>query len=410
MLHRNHSHAKLSPRDIIEGREEIILGVAIKRWLGSFAPAPVGVNGREKLLGAVGALLGLFCTEWVGRHALGSASPWFIAPMGASAVLLFAAPASPLAQPWSLMAGNLISALIGVFCAQFIPVPGLAAAAAVALAIGAMFSLRCLHPPSGAVALTAVLGGPPVASLGYGFALWPVALNSLILLCIAVVFNGALKRNYPRRHADTAGGHHTRDLAPSARLGFSLSDLDEALNQRGELLDISKEDLEEIVLAAELRASVRRFGDVRCADIMSRDVVTVRAHDPLDYAVRLFDKHRVQALPVLDPEGRYAGMIAQGDVLARRNRLATVAADVTGVPDLVVADCMHSEVPFATPGLPVIELARPMSDSLHCVPVLDESRDLVGLVTQSDLVAALYQIAVSSSAQADDPQARKLAA
>jgi CBS domain-containing membrane protein len=282
MLHRNGSHDKLSPRDIISGREEIVLDVAIKRWLGSFAPAPVGVNGREKLYGALGALLGLFCTEWVGRHALGDASPWFIAPMGASAVLLFAAPASPLAQPWSLMAGNVVSALIGVFCAQFIPLPGVAAAAAVALAIGAMFSLRCLHPPSGAVALTAVLGGPSVASLGYGFALWPVALNSLILLCIAVVFNGALKRNYPRRHADTAAGHSTRDPAPSARLGFSLGDLDEALNQRGELLDISKEDLEEIVLAAELRASVRRFGDVRCADVMSRDVVSVRAQDPLD--------------------------------------------------------------------------------------------------------------------------------
>ena len=64
------------------------------------------------------------------------------------------------------------------------------------LAIAAMFTLRCLHPPSGAVALTAVLGGPAVASLGYGFVLWPVALNSVILLSIAVAFNGALRRNY----------------------------------------------------------------------------------------------------------------------------------------------------------------------------------------------------------------------
>lgn len=294
------------------------MGVAIKRWLGAFAPAPVGVNTREKLYGAVGALVGLFCTEWVGHHALGSANPWFIAPMGASAVLLFAAPASPLAQPWSIMAGNFVSALIGVFCAQSIADPGVAAATAAALAIATMFWLRCLHPPSGAVALTAVLGGPQVAALGYGFALWPVALNSAILLSIAVVFNGLLKRNYPRRHAEPATNHQTRDPAPSARLGFSRADLDQALAQRGELLDISKEDLEEIVLAAELRASRRRFGDVRCADIMSRDVVSVQQQDPLDYAVRLFDKHRLQWLPVLDSAGHYAGMLAQGDVLARR--------------------------------------------------------------------------------------------
>ena len=384
------------------------MGVAFKRWLSAFAPAPVGVNGREKILGVLGALLGLFCTEWVGRHALGAASPWFIAPMGASAVLLFAAPASPLAQPWSLMAGNLVSALIGVFCAQMIPLPGVAAAVAVALAIGAMFSLRCLHPPSGAVALTAVLGGPSVASLGYGFALWPVGLNSLILLCIAVAFNGALKRNYPRRHADPAQGHHTRDAAPSTRLGFSRADLDDALAKRGELLDISKEDLEDIVLAAELRASVRRFGEVSCADVMSRDVVTVQEHEPLDHAVRLLDKHRLQALAVVDANGRYVGMVSQADVLARKARPLAVTPDDATPPRLRVSDCLRSEVPFATPDLPVIELARPMSDSLHCVPVLDASRTLVGLITQSDLVAALYQMTLSANSQANsqaDPQA-----
>ncbi len=354
------------------------MAVAIKRWLGAFAPAPVGVNLREKLYGALGALVGLFCTEWVGHHALGNANPWFIAPMGASAVLLFAAPASPLAQPWSIMAGNLVSALIGVFCAQAIADPGVAAATA--------------------------------AALGYGFVLWPVALNSTILLGIAVVFNGLLRRNYPRRHVEPAPGHQTRDPAPSARLGFSRADLDEALAQRGELLDISKEDLEDIVLAAELRASRRRFGDVRCADIMSRDVVVVQQQDPLDYAVRLFDKHRLQWLPVLDSAGHYAGMLAQADALARRGRPAQVTAAGGAPADLLVADCMRSEVPFATPDLPAIELARPMSDSLHCVPVLGEGRVLAGLVTQSDLVAALHQMALSAAAQAAPGHDGRLAA
>ena len=64
-----------------------------------------------------------------------------------------------------------------------------------------------------------------MASLGYGFVLWPVALNSVILLSIAVAFNGALRRNHPRRHAEPAASHLTRDPAPSARLGFSRADL-----------------------------------------------------------------------------------------------------------------------------------------------------------------------------------------
>src|SRR5450830_1606221 len=86
-----------------------------------------------------------------------AATVWLIAPMGASAVLLFAVPASPLAQPWSIIGGNLVSALVGVSYAKLVAEPALAAALAIALAIACMFALRCIHPPSGAVALTAVL-------------------------------------------------------------------------------------------------------------------------------------------------------------------------------------------------------------------------------------------------------------
>src|SRR5690606_34695683 len=116
---------------------------------------------------------------------------WLIAPMGASSVLLFAVPSSPLAQPWSVIAGNTIAALIGVSCAKVVGQPILAAGLAASLAIAAMFAFRFIHPPSGAVALTAVLGGPAVYELGYGFVLVPVALNSVLLLLTALVFNNA---------------------------------------------------------------------------------------------------------------------------------------------------------------------------------------------------------------------------
>jgi len=73
--------------------------------------------------------------------------------MGASSVLLFAVPASPLAQPWSIVGGNFVSALVGIGCAHWIPDPALAATLAVGLAIIAMFQLRCLHPPGGAMGM-----------------------------------------------------------------------------------------------------------------------------------------------------------------------------------------------------------------------------------------------------------------
>nr|WP_259677544.1 HPP family protein [Klebsiella pneumoniae] len=101
--------------------------------------------------------------------------------MGASAVLLFGVPSSPLAQPWSIVGGNVLSALIGVTVGMLVPDAALACGLAAALAIAGMYFLRCLHPPGGAVALTAILGGAGVHSEGYHFVLTPVLLNSLML-------------------------------------------------------------------------------------------------------------------------------------------------------------------------------------------------------------------------------------
>src|ERR1700749_4126996 len=122
-------------------------GRDVRQWLAPFVPAPMSVSRREIVLGCVGALFGVFCAAWLSQRILQGFNPWFIAPMGASAVLLFAVPASPLAQPWSIVGGNLVSALIGVTCAAYIDDIALAASLAAALAICAMFALRCLHPP-----------------------------------------------------------------------------------------------------------------------------------------------------------------------------------------------------------------------------------------------------------------------
>ena len=226
-------------------------------WLQSFVPAPLSVSGHEMLLSSVGAGLGLCGAEWVCRHFLGGALPWFIAPMGASAVLLFAVPKSPLAQPWSIIGGNLVSAVIGVTCAKLLGGSGVAAGVAAALAIAAMFALRCLHPPGGAVALTAVLGGPAVSKLGYGFVLAPVAANSCMLLLLALALNNVMRRRYPQQHAPTANPPQRARVQPQAKLALTKRDLDAALAMHDELLDISRDDLEEILLQAQLHAQHR---------------------------------------------------------------------------------------------------------------------------------------------------------
>src|ERR1700750_2032621 len=109
----------------------------------------------ERLRAGLGALVGILITGVVARIAFGGYQelPYLIPPMGASAVLLFGVPASPLAQPWSIIGGNLISGFIGITAARYIGDPAIAGAVALALAIPLMFTFRCVHPPSGAVAL-----------------------------------------------------------------------------------------------------------------------------------------------------------------------------------------------------------------------------------------------------------------
>lgn len=183
-------------------------------WRG-FGPTDLGTGRRECILGCFGAAAGLLGTEWLSRLIMGTSNPWLIAPMGASAVLLFATPASPLAQPWSIVAGNLVSALIGITAAALWGHSGQAAGLAVALAIAVMFLLRCLHPPGGAIALCAILGGPAVSKLGYSF-IWPVALNSGLLLLIALVFNNLSGRRYPHVAPIPASSRQSADQLQDA--------------------------------------------------------------------------------------------------------------------------------------------------------------------------------------------------
>ena len=347
----------------------------------------MAVSLSERALSCVGAVLGLLFSGWLCREVLGSASPWLIAPMGASAVLLFAVPASPLAQPWSILGGNLISALIGVTCATWLGHEAWVAALAGGLAIAGMFSLRCLHPPGGAVALTAVLAGPDVAQLGYHFALYPVGLNSLGLLLIALLFNNALRRQYPHRPLEHGNVHKTRDPIPRDRLGFTPADLDAVLKARGELLDISREDLEEILLQTEARAYQRRFGEVHCGDIMSRDVRTLAEHASLAEARFSLHKHRISAMPVLNPQGELQGMLSLHDLL------------LADADTQTVSQCMQRQAPTCRADWPVTYLLQMLTDSdVHRLPVVDDQRQLLGIVSQSDLLAALFRMSLQNPA------------
>ena len=168
-------------------------------WLLALRPVRTAVNGRERLRVALGAALGIAVVVLV-CHRLGdggTAWPWIVAPMGASAVLVFAVPSSPFAHPWSVVAGNTVSALVGVACVRWLGPPVWAAAPAVGVAIALMFGLRCLHPPGGATALMVTLLGVSDPR----FAVFPVAVNAVLLVAAGLAWNNLTRRPYPSRPA-----------------------------------------------------------------------------------------------------------------------------------------------------------------------------------------------------------------
>lgn len=308
------------------------LASAAVRWLLSFAPHPVTAKWPERFRSCVGALFGIAFTGGSMYFLVGAdaAMPLLVAPMGASAVLLFGVPASPLAQPWSIIGGNLVSAVVGVACASWIANPVAAATLAVSLAICAMFALRCVHPPSGAVALTAVLGGPAIHAMGYRFVLEPIAIQSIALLCAALVFHALTGHRYPHVPAQNP----QPGAAPTP--GFTRADLDAVLAKRSEWLDIDADDLEALLHETQLQGYTRALNQLTCATIMSRPTAAsaasaVTAHaepraasvnTPIAELVPLFATHGHHHIPVLDAERRLVGMVTPSDVIAGLHRHA----------------------------------------------------------------------------------------
>ena len=167
----------------------------IKRYcfyLGGDQPT---VTWTERFRCSCGAFLGLMLVLTIAKY-IGESSgidEWLTASLGASALLVFALPGSPMAQPWAVIAGNTLSALVGITAAKLIREPLLAMPIAAALSILGMFILRCLHPPAAAVALITVLGHV----LHYRYALFPVMIDSILLVLAGAIYSNMTGKKYP---------------------------------------------------------------------------------------------------------------------------------------------------------------------------------------------------------------------
>ena len=201
------------------------------------------VSIAEKLVSILGAVLGIYLVCLLTFYSTDAQGAAYIVPsMGAAAVLLFAVPHGKLSQPWALFGGNVISAAVGVTCYKLVPDTFIAAALAVGLSIGCMHLFNCVHPPGGATALAAVIGGPAVHHLGYAFVFLPIFVNVLILFFVAMTFNSLFPwRRYP---VSTMRFKH---VAPSSRNFVSTIAIENAIRDMDVYMDVTLEELQTLI-------------------------------------------------------------------------------------------------------------------------------------------------------------------
>jgi CBS domain-containing membrane protein len=345
----------------------------MNRLLRGLGPAVPWPTPAEALRAGLGATLALALTG-VALRALGAGSG-LIAPFGASAFLIFAVPNSPLAQPWAVVVGSTLSALVALALLHLLPPSIAVAGLAVGLSILAMAACRAMHPPAGAVVLLIALTADPAAPPSLLYALSPVADGAALLVLAGLLWNPLTGRAYPFRQPAATGPHGTADPAPDRRLGLRPEDLSAILARLRLSPNLGPEDLGRALEAAEAEATARHLGEVTAADIMSRDVVALAPDTPAPQVAQLFVHHGFNTLPVRAPDGSFAGLV---------DDRALIAAD----PAATAATLAHPATALA-PDATLSGLLPLLSDGRQqSVPITDAGR-LVGIVTRSDLIALL---------------------
>lgn len=361
-------------------------------WLARFTPATLNTRPKEWLRASVGSFLGLLVSTLICRAVFGSSVELHLmGPVAASAVILFAVSSGALAQPWPVIGGYLTSTAVALIVTHYFGYSPVSAALAVGLSLGAMCVLRCLHPPGAALTLCLVLADAELSGMGLQV-FYPVMLNAICLLIAALLYNNITGVRYPKLHVVTAV-RATDDPAPQERVGITSADLDLALANIGEFVDVTHEELEEIVRATEKYALRRSMGDITASQIMSRDLQCATPDTSVEQALNMLTSQHLKTLPVLDKERRLVGIVSLIDLLGRSRN--TRRLGVLGRLGLrrgrVLEHVMTRPVTCVSGNAHVVELIPLLSGSgLHCLPVIEKG-ELVGIVTQTDLIAALHR-------------------
>lgn len=363
---------------------------------------PWSEHFRSAIGGIVGGGFVAFIAKFASEYT--EINEWAMASLGASALLVFVLPSSPMAQPKAVIGGNIVSALVGVTCAILIPDPRLGMPIAIGVSILGMLFFKCLHAPAAATALSAVLGH----IVTYRFALFPVLMDSLLLVLAGIFYNRMTGKQYP--HTEKSPGNIS-SKSPSTETMSLIEDknaIAQVLAKYKEFIDINTGDLANIIKQVELHAYEQKLKSMTCSKIMSSPAITVEMATPLEAAWVLLRKNHIKALPVIDKNARVIGIITLEDFLKHaaidfdqsfgqrlkgfmRHGFTRSSAKLADAYPNAVGQVMQKPVRVISSNRNVLDLVGIFEGhGHHHLPVIDQNQALVGILTQSDFVRAIH--------------------
>jgi CBS domain-containing membrane protein len=372
----------------------------LRRHLVSDAPP---MTRDERWRSTIAGFLGLLLFEGVlFVLPLAPDEKRLLAPIGATSIIVFMLPHSPLAQPWSIIGGLMISAPLGYACGYWLPAGPWVVAIALAASIWLTALARCLHPPAGAMALTMAMAAVEGAAFAPGM-LAAMANTIAVMVAVMVVNNLIPGRHYPQGTPPAA--QQRRDhRAPDA---ITHKDLEAALGEIEGFLDVREDDLVNLYQRT-MRKAFERTHMLRCGDLIERvtPVPAVEFATPLADAWLMMRRLRVDALPVIDRSRRVIGLLVLEDFLLHvspaddrsmrdslRQLLGRVQQAHSDKPEVVgqVMRDARDGLLVARKNEGVAAVAEAMASGRQpAVPVINSADRLVGTLGRADLVAALY--------------------
>lgn len=373
-------------------------------WLRCLTIEPVSLSFKEKCFATLACFSAILSTALLTRYYAGEHLALLVASMGASAVILFIIPSSPLAQPWPFAGGQLLSAIAGVICAFYISDLALSSATAVGLAVLLMLLFRCLHPPGAATALSPILSGIQKPGLDVDYILMPVGINVLIMLVLACFINRIiLRRDYPIS-AVSCDKPNQRKAVSDKLTNLDLNDIAAATRDFDHFLDIGSDELLQIFSRLQLQHFQKQFGPINCSEIMEKNVVTVDYATEVEDAWALMHSQQYKALPVLDKTQRVIGIVTRYDFFKnvkltpyrsfQDKWLAFVkkSDDVSTHKPEAIGHIMTRQVKTLSMQAHIAELLPlVVNEGHHHIPIVDDQERFVGMVFQRRLISALFK-------------------